>query len=179
MNAELLLREFDRLSEAPDAVSRCRQAILDLAVQGQLHGEDAHEWPRRTVAEVLDSLQTGPFGSSLHQTDYESGGTPVINPASIQDGRIIPIPKMAVGPATLDRLASFKVSSNDVVMARRGEMADAPSLLLASTGGCVVRGVWFCTLPKRSPRTTWRCSSALLAPASTSIAHRLEPHCKT
>ena len=99
-----------------------RRAVLDLAVQGQLHDEDARKWPRCTVAEVLDSLQTGPFGSSLHQTDYESGGTPVINPASIQDGRIIPIPKMAVGPATLDRLASFKVSTNDVVMARRGEM---------------------------------------------------------
>jgi type I restriction enzyme S subunit len=95
---------------------------MDLAVQGQLQGEDARKWPRRTVAEVLDRLQSGPFGSSLHQTDYESYGTPVINPASIQNGRIIPIPKMAVGPAVLDRLASFKVSSNDVVMARRGEM---------------------------------------------------------
>ncbi len=36
MNAELLLQHFDRISEAPDAVSRLRKFILDLAVQGKL-----------------------------------------------------------------------------------------------------------------------------------------------
>ena len=30
MNAELLLAHFDRISEAPDAVSRLRRFILDL-----------------------------------------------------------------------------------------------------------------------------------------------------
>ena len=36
MNADLLLAHFERISEAPDAVSRLRSFILDLAVRGKL-----------------------------------------------------------------------------------------------------------------------------------------------
>ena len=36
MNAELLLRHFNRISDAPDSVQRLRQLILDLAVRGRL-----------------------------------------------------------------------------------------------------------------------------------------------
>ena len=39
-------------------------------------------WQAVPFREVLLSLQTGPFGSALHQHDYEKGGIPVINPAS-------------------------------------------------------------------------------------------------
>ena len=59
MNTELLLREFDRLSEAPDAVSRCRQAVLDLAVQGrlvrQLPAEDPVDDSLRAMSNSADS----------------------------------------------------------------------------------------------------------------------------
>jgi type I restriction enzyme, S subunit len=74
------------------------------------------------IEDVLVDLQTGPFGSSLHQSDYQVGGTPVINPASIQNERIVPIEKMAVGPSTLERLSAFKLRADDIVMGRRGEM---------------------------------------------------------
>ncbi|MEI6987441.1 MAG: restriction endonuclease subunit S, partial [Rhodospirillaceae bacterium] len=93
----------------------------------------------------LDELQTGPFGSSLHQSDYVPGGTPVINPASLQDGRIIPIEKMAVGPVALERLSSFKLCPGDIVMARRGEMgrcalvSDAEAGWLCGTGSLILR----------------------------------------
>ena len=36
MNAERLLAHFERISEAPDAISRLRRFILDLAVRGKL-----------------------------------------------------------------------------------------------------------------------------------------------
>lgn len=39
-------------------------------------------WAWVRVEQVLDELQTGPFGSSLHQSDYRVGGVPVVNPAS-------------------------------------------------------------------------------------------------
>jgi type I restriction enzyme, S subunit len=41
-------------------------------------------WHCARVADVLNELHTGPFGSSLYQSDYQIGGTPVINPALIQ-----------------------------------------------------------------------------------------------
>ncbi len=79
-------------------------------------------WAAAKFSDVLIELQTGPFGSSLHQSDYEIGGTPVINPASMQDGKIVPIEKMAVGDKTLERLVTFKLQAGDIVMGRRGEM---------------------------------------------------------
>jgi type I restriction enzyme, S subunit len=79
-------------------------------------------WTQVEIEDVLVELQTGPFGSSLHQRDYEIGGIPVINPASLQDERIVPIGKMAVGHATFERLKAFQLNKDDIVMARRGEM---------------------------------------------------------
>ena len=79
-------------------------------------------WSPTKIEQIIVEIQTGPFGSSLHQSDYQLGGTPVINPASIQNERIIPVGKMAVGPVTLERLASFKLQVGDIIMGRRGEM---------------------------------------------------------
>ena len=41
MNAELLLKEFDRVREAPNAVSRLRAFIRDLAIGGRIDGRGA------------------------------------------------------------------------------------------------------------------------------------------
>ena len=102
-------------------------------------------WATARLSDVMIELQTGPFGSSLHQSDYEIGGTPVINPASIQNGRIVPLRKMAVGNDTLERLATFKLRSGDIVMGRRGEMgrsavvAEREDGWLCGTGSLILR----------------------------------------
>lgn len=102
-------------------------------------------WQAVRFQEILLTLQTGPFGSSLHQHDYEEGGIPVINPASIQNERIVPIDKMAVGRKTFERLATFKLQKNDVVMGRRGEMGRCAVVTekeagwLCGTGSLILR----------------------------------------
>ena len=102
-------------------------------------------WAVAKFSDVLAELQTGPFGSSLHQKDYEIGGTPVINPASMQDGKIVPVEKMAVGISTLERLASFKLRVGDIVMGRRGEMGRCALVTeqengwLCGTGSLILR----------------------------------------
>jgi type I restriction enzyme S subunit len=102
-------------------------------------------WQPVNIERALNELQTGPFGSSLHQSDYRVGGTPVINPASIQNEQIVPVDKMAVDARTLQRLASFKLRSGDIVMARRGEMGrcaivtDREAGWLCGTGSLILR----------------------------------------
>ena len=102
-------------------------------------------WQAVTIEQVLVELQTGPFGSSLHQSDYQVGGVPVVNPASIQNENIVPIEKMAVGVATLNRLSTFKLKAGDIVMGRRGEMGrcavvtDREAGWLCGTGSLVLR----------------------------------------
>ena len=102
-------------------------------------------WEISRLSDVVIELRTGPFGSSLHQKDYEIGGTPVINPASIQHGEIVPIEKMAVGENTLDRLSTFKLKAGDIVMGRRGEMGRCAVVTehedgwLCGTGSLILR----------------------------------------
>ena len=102
-------------------------------------------WSVVKFADVIVGLQTGPFGSSLHRSDYKMGGTPVINPASMQDRKIVPLDKMAVANSTLERLARYKLKVGDIVMARRGEMGrccvvtEQESGWLCGTGSLIIR----------------------------------------
>lgn len=132
----LMLDGFSALTNRPDQIEHVRSIIVDLATSGRLLQSDE---VAKTVcmADVLEALQTGPFGSSLHQSDYVLGGTPVINPASLKGGRIIPIAKMAVGAKTLSRLVTFQVRPGDLLMARRGEMGRCAVVGAAEAG-------WLC-----------------------------------
>ena len=56
MNAELLLQHFNRISEAPDAVTRLRRFVLDLAVRGKLVKQDPNDEP---LVERLKHIQAG------------------------------------------------------------------------------------------------------------------------
>lgn len=53
MNSAQLLSHFDRISEAPDAISRLRQFLLELAVRGKLVDRDLRDEP---VAELLKRI---------------------------------------------------------------------------------------------------------------------------
>lgn len=53
MNPAQLLAHFDRISDAPDAIPRLRQTILNLAVRGKLVPQDSREEP---VAQLLQQI---------------------------------------------------------------------------------------------------------------------------
>ena len=105
-------------------------------------------WISVRLRQILLELQTGPFGTSLHQSDYEKAGTPVVNPASIQNGRIVPIEKMAVGSTTLERLAAFRLRQRDIVMSRRGEMGRCAKVTEREDGWLCGTGSLILRLPK-------------------------------
>ena len=54
MNPAQLLAHFDRISDAPDAISRLRRFILDLAVRGKLVEQDPRDEP---ASELLKRIQ--------------------------------------------------------------------------------------------------------------------------
>jgi type I restriction enzyme S subunit len=64
MNAERLLRHYERIADAPDAIARLRQFILDLAVRGKLVSQDQSDEPavellQRIAAEKARLAKTG------------------------------------------------------------------------------------------------------------------------
>ena len=103
------------------------------------------DWPMVELGEVCEAILTGPFGTSLHQSDYVADGIPVINPQNIVDGAISKDGVKMVSSETRGRLQEFTVRENDIVIGRRGEMgrcAVATSEMngwLCGTGCFVIR----------------------------------------
>jgi restriction endonuclease S subunit len=85
-------------------------------------GEIPAHWGNTRLKYISVSLQTGPFGSQLHSSDYIDDGIPVINPANIQSGRIVPNWSCTVDEETFNRLCHHALIEGDIVMGRRGEM---------------------------------------------------------
>lgn len=63
----------------------------------------------------------------------------------MKNGRLIPVDSMAIGPAILERLVTFKLRAGDIVMARRGEMGRCAVVTeredgwLCGTGSLILR----------------------------------------
>jgi len=53
MNAERLLRDYERISDAPDAIVRLRRFILDLAVRGKLVPQDPNDEPASELLKLI------------------------------------------------------------------------------------------------------------------------------
>jgi type I restriction enzyme S subunit len=93
------------------------------------------------------TLKTGPFGSSLHKSDYVTNGTPLVNPMHIVNGLIRPTPDVTVTPETVERLGDFRLKNGDLVLARRGDMGRCAVVRhketgwLCGTGSLIVRPV--------------------------------------
>jgi type I restriction enzyme S subunit len=53
-------------------------------------GEIPEHWEVVQLFRLTATIQTGPFGSQLHQSDYVDEGVPLINPSHLIDSRIVP-----------------------------------------------------------------------------------------
>jgi type I restriction enzyme, S subunit len=82
-------------------------------------------WARKeleSVCVVRDGIQTGPFGSQLHQSDYSKTGVPVVMPKDLISLRI-DIEGVARIPESLaDALSRHRMLTGDTVYGRRGDI---------------------------------------------------------
>lgn len=83
-------------------------------------------WHDSTLGELAKRdgglIQTGPFGSQLHQAEYETEGIPVVMPKDIADGRISGESVARVSEQTATRLQRHKLKPRSIVLPRRGEI---------------------------------------------------------
>lgn len=79
-------------------------------------------WMWVRISDLMNAMSTGPFGSMLHKADYVSKGIPLVNPANIVNGKIIPSEKMMISTDTAKRLESYTLYTGMIVIGRRGEM---------------------------------------------------------
>lgn len=129
---DALIEEQQRLIEL---LKEKRQAVISHAVIKGLDPtvpmkESGVEWlgevPVHWVISQLKfntlEMQTGPFGSQLHAEDYVDGGIPLVNPAHMINGEIIPDPQVTVDEVTWQRLKRHALTAGDIIFARRGEL---------------------------------------------------------
>ena len=79
-------------------------------------------WASVTLGEVSTNIQTGPFGSQLHQSDYSDGGIPVVMPKDLVDGHISEDSIARVSMSHVDRLSRHKIEVGDILYSRRGDV---------------------------------------------------------
>ena len=68
------------------------------------------------------SIQTGPFGSQLHASDYVKSGVPVVMPKDIVNRRASTESVARIGTTDADRLSRHKLQAGDIVFSRRGDV---------------------------------------------------------
>ena len=80
------------------------------------------EWIECTVNEIAD-VQTGPFGSQLHASDYVDFGVPSVMPKDIGQRLNINLDSIAyVTEKDAQRLERYRLRQNDIVFSRRGDV---------------------------------------------------------
>lgn len=74
------------------------------------------------LSEITETIQTGPFGSQLHQSDYSEIGTPVVMPKDLIGGAISEASIARVSADHVTRLSRHKMMPGDIVYSRRGDV---------------------------------------------------------
>ncbi|MFJ7020422.1 restriction endonuclease subunit S [Streptomyces sp. NPDC101117] len=84
------------------------------------------DWVRTTLGSLCASgggaIQTGPFGSQLHASDYVDSGIPSVMPQNIGDNVVSENGIARITPADAERLSKYLLSEGDIVYSRRGDV---------------------------------------------------------
>ena len=83
-------------------------------------------WRLVTLGEICKEsggdIQTGPFGSQLHASDYVTYGTPSIMPKNIAVEGIDTTDIARISEEDADRLSKYLVRDGDIIYSRRGDV---------------------------------------------------------
>lgn len=103
-------------------------------------GEIPQEWNVTELKMVCadgKGIQTGPFGSQLHEADYSDEGVPVVMPKDLIGFRIRPDSIARIPEVTADKLSRHRMQPGDIVYGRRGDIGRRAFLMAHQAG-------WFC-----------------------------------
>lgn len=99
------------------------------------------DWEVITLREACErgggDIQTGPFGSQLHASDYVPSGVPSIMPQNIGDNRILRDGIARIRQEDAERLDRYRVRRGDIVYSRRGDVGKRALVRPAEDG-------WLC-----------------------------------
>lgn len=80
------------------------------------------KWEKVKLGDISSNIQTGPFGSQLHQSDYSEDGIPVVMPKDLVAGHISEESIARVSSEHVERLSRHKIEMDDILYSRRGDV---------------------------------------------------------
>ena len=81
-----------------------------------------NKWQHVKLGDIASNIQTGPFGSQLHQSDYSEIGIPVVMPKDLIEGKISEQSIARVESSHVERLSKHKIQDGDILYSRRGDV---------------------------------------------------------
>ena len=91
-------------------------------MQGTVYGPFSSDFQEDLLRDICVNdrgIQTGPFGSQLHQKDYVPIGTPIVTVEHLGDNRILHDDVPRVSDSDRDRLKRYELKQGDIVFSRR------------------------------------------------------------
>ncbi len=149
-----ILASVDEAIEATEAVieqtRRVKKGLLqELLTRGIGHtsfkktaiGEIPEAWDVKRLRELVveKGLQTGPFGSQLHASEYIEDGVPVVMPKDIEGTRISCDDIARIPLSKANELRKHHLEDGDIIFGRRGDigrcaLVEKGPLMLCGTG---------------------------------------------
>ncbi|MDH4394621.1 MAG: restriction endonuclease subunit S [Limnobacter sp.] len=84
------------------------------------------KWQQTTLGKIVKlgggKIQTGPFGSQLHASDYVDQGIPCIMPANMKNNQVDLSGIAMISELDAKRLSQHLVNDGDIVYSRRGDV---------------------------------------------------------
>ena len=108
-------------------------------------------WEKLTLKELTVKMSTGPFGSMLHKEDYDIDGIPSINPQDLKGNRISVENIALVNYNKVQELNRYILHTNDIVIARRGDLSKCAIITQSENGWLCGTGSFFLSLKKLTP----------------------------
>lgn len=111
---------------APDGMDEATAALFPDGFEESELGLVPRGWVAMNFGKVVSlhngSIQTGPFGSQLHASDYSGHGIPVVMPKDISNRRIDTVSIARVSNEHVERLSRYQLKVGDIVFSRRGDV---------------------------------------------------------
>jgi len=106
-----------------------------------INGDIPDHWEFTTLGEICQrgggNIQTGPFGSQLHASDYVPVGVPSIMPTNIGENRIVENGIVRITEEDANRLGQHRLKAGDIIYSRRGDVEKRALIREREEG-------WFC-----------------------------------
>jgi len=111
---------------APEGMDEATAALFPDALEETELGSVPKGWQATKLGEAIQphggGIQTGPFGSQLHASDYSEQGTPVAMPKDLDQRRISEASVARVAHEHVQRLAKHQLREGDIIFSRRGDV---------------------------------------------------------